>query len=189
MRKQLAPAALALLVLAGLAGCSPNGNGTAPSPSPTTAGPTTPGTPDPGAGTPSPDTETTAPAPSPSAAPLPSGPGEGNAELAIIVKSSTTGTAASYTLACRDGVPAAESVHPDAATACAALKNNPAILTPAPRAADQACTQQYGGPQEATVTGVVDGSAVEADFSRRDGCEIAAWDAAKDVLGPSGGAG
>ena len=63
------------------------------------------------------------------------------------------------------------------------------MLTPAPPPTDQACTQQYGGSQEATVTGVVDGRSVEASFSKRDGCEIAAWDAAKDVLGSDGGAG
>lgn len=191
MRKQLAHAALVLLAVAGLAGCTPDGTPPAPSPTGTATTPSPTGTaPDsPSPDTPSPDTETTAPAPSPSAVPLPSGPGEGNAELAIIVRPSPTGPAASYTLACQDGVPAAESEHPDAAAACTALKNNPAILSPAPQATDQACTQQYGGAQEATVTGVVDGRPVEASFNKRDGCEIAAWEAAKDVLGSSGGAG
>ena len=37
-------------------------------------------------------------------------------------------------------------------------------------------------------SGVVDGRSVEASFSLRDGCEIAAWNAAKDVLGTSAGA-
>lgn len=189
MRKQLAHTTLVLLAVAGLAACTPEGP--APSPSPTAATTTAPGPTGtaPATGTPSPDTETTAPAPSPSAAPLPSGPGEGNAELAIIIKATGTGPTASYTLACQNGAPAAESEHPDAAAACTALKTNPAILSPAPRPTDQACTQQYGGPHEATVTGVVDGRAVEASFSKRDGCEIAAWDAAKDVLGSNGGAG
>ena len=40
----------------------------------------------------------------------------------------------------------------------------------------------------ATVTGVVDGHQVQATFTLKDGCEIAAWNAAKDVLGSSGGA-
>ena len=64
----------------------------------------------------------------------------------------------------------------------------PAILSPAPPAKNQTCTQQYGGPQVATVTGVVDGRAVQVNFSLTNGCEIAAWKAAKDVLGSSGGA-
>jgi hypothetical protein len=180
MRKQLSHAALVLMAVAGLAACAP---GTTPSP--TASAP--PGTASPTA-TPSPDTETTTPAPSPSAAPVTSGPGLGNAELAIMVKPSETGTPANFTLVCVDGVPAAESQHPNAAAGCAALKNDAALLSPGPRPTDQPCTQQYGGPQQATVTGVVDGHAVEVTFNLRDGCEIAAWNAAKDVLGSTGGA-
>jgi hypothetical protein len=182
MFKQLSRAALVLMAVAGLAACNP---GTTPSPSPsapTTASPSAP------PGTLSPDAETTAPAPSPSAAPLTAGPGQGNAELAIMVKPSESGTPANFTLVCQNGVPAAESQHPNAGAACTALKGNAAILSPAPRAADQICTQQYGGPQQATVSGVVDGKPVEAAFSLRDGCDIAAWNAAKDVLGSNAGA-
>ena len=84
---------------------------------------------------PSPDTETTVPAPSPTALPAPTaGPGAGNAELAIMVKPSSTDPAVNYTLVCRDGVPAAESKHPTADAACAALKNNAALLSPAAKA-------------------------------------------------------
>lgn len=191
MRKKLGHAALVLMAAAGLAACTPGG-GTTPSPSPSsTSGspaPTSTGSSASSSATTSPDTETTAPAPSPSAVPVTSGPGQGNAELAIMVKPSETGAAANFTLVCQNGAPAAESQHPNAAAACTALKNNAALLGPAPRAKDQACTQQYGGPQQATVTGVVDGTPVEASFSLRDGCEIAAWDAAKDVLGSTGGA-
>ena len=105
-----------------------------------------------------------------------------------MVKPSETGTPTNFTLVCQNGVPAAESQHPNAAAACIAIKNNPAILSPVPAGKNQACTQQYGGPQVATVTGVVDGRQVQATFSLKDGCEIAAWNAAKDVLGSSGGA-
>jgi hypothetical protein len=37
------------------------------------------------------------------------------------------------------------------------------------------CTQIYGGPQEALVTGTVRGDRVWVRFSRRDGCEIDRW--------------
>lgn len=182
MRKHLSHAALVLMVAAGLAACSPGGG-----PAPTATAPT--GTASPSAtSTPSPDAETKTPAPSPSAAPVTSGPGQGNAELAIMVKPSETGTPENFTLVCVDGVPSAESQHPDAAAGCLALKTNAAILSPAPRPTDRACTMQYGGPQLATVTGVVDGQPVEASFSLRDGCEIATWNAAKAVLGTTGGA-
>lgn len=184
MYKQLSRAVLVLMAVTGLAACNPGGGGTSPTPSPTSAAPTSAG-PNPSL---SPDAETTAPAPSPSAAPLTAGPGQGNAELAITVKPSETDAPASFTLVCQSGVPAAESQHPNAANACTALKNNAAILNPAPRPTNMACTQQYGGPQQATVTGVVDGTPIEASFTLRDGCEIAAWNAVKDVLGANAGA-
>ncbi|MGZ4660154.1 MAG: serine protease inhibitor, partial [Arthrobacter sp.] len=63
-----------------------------------------------------------------------------------------------------------------------------AIVAPAAPGSDRACTQQYGGPQKATVTGSVDGVAVDSSFARTNGCEISAWDAAKNVLGAAGGA-
>lgn len=174
--------ALVLVSVAGLAACSPGGGGPSPSSSATssTASPSA---------TPSPDTETTVPAPSPppASAPATSGPGKGDAELAIMVKPSESEAALNYTLVCKGGVPTAESSHPSAAAACTALKDNPAALSPAPRSTDQACTQQYGGPQEATVTGIVDGSPVDSSFARRDGCEIGLWNAAKDILGSAGG--
>ena len=140
------------------------------------------------AGTPSADAESTVPAPSPEPSTLPPGPGQGNAELAISFTPAEGEPTINYTLVCIAGAPAAESQHPAAESACAALTENPALLTPATKNTALACTEQYGGPQEATVTGVVDGVAVEADFARTNGCEISAWDAAKDVLGAAGGA-
>jgi hypothetical protein len=189
MRKTLIPTLLAVITAAGLAACAPGG-GPAPSTSPTgtTSASASPSASSPGSGTPSADTETTATAPSPSAAAPTAGPGQGNAELAIMVTSAEGGKATNYTLVCQNGVPAAESQHPTAAAGCAALKANAALLSPAPRPTDKVCTQQYGGPEEATVTGSVDGKAVEAKFSLRDGCEIAQWKAAKDILGSTGGA-
>ncbi|MCX6497629.1 MAG: SSI family serine proteinase inhibitor [Arthrobacter sp.] len=185
MRKTLIPALLVLLAAAGLSACSPGDSGQGATTGPGQGSSSSSG---PAAGTPSADAETTAPAPSPSVAAPTAGPGQGDAELAIMVKPSTSGQAANYTLVCQKGVPAAESQHPTAAAACTALKANAALLSPAPAPKDKVCTQQYGGPAEATVTGSVDGTAVEAKFSLRDGCEIAQWQAAKDVLGSTGGA-
>ncbi|MET4095431.1 SSI family serine proteinase inhibitor [Arthrobacter sp. UYCu712] len=184
MFKHMSRAALVLLAAAGLAACTPGGG---PGPSPSATAPAS-ASPSASPGTPSPDAETTSPAPSPSAVPLTPGPGQGNAELAIAVTPSEAAAPANFTLVCQDGVPAAESQHPGASTACTALKENAAILSPAPKAKDTNCTQQYGGPQKATVTGVVDGQPVQVNFSLIDGCEIAAWNAAKAVLGSTAGA-
>lgn len=190
MRLRTVRPLIAVLAVALLAACTgtPDGTGTSspgPTPSPTASSSASQGT----SGSPAPDTETTVPAPSPSAPPAPTaGPGAGNAELAIMVRPSPTETAVSYTLVCRDGLPAAESKHPKPEAACAALKNNGAVLSPAVKTKDMVCTEQYGGPQTATVTGIVDDTPVNATFARTNGCEIGAWDAAQDVLGASGGA-
>ena len=176
-----------------LPACTPNeGGGTpsgsaSPSPTASASSPAPPTTPAP-SGSPDPDAESSVPAPAPEPAAPSSGPGQGNAELAITLKPSAGEPEVYYTLVCLDGAPDAESKHPAADAACAALKGNAALLSPSPQPADQVCTEQYGGPQEATVTGVVDGVSVDAAFTRTNGCEISAWDAAKDVLGAAGGA-
>ena len=186
MRKLLIKV-LAVAVSAGLmSACSAGAGGGQPTSSAPSAAPSGTSTPP---AAPAPDTETTVPAPPPAAPPeLPAGPGAGNAELAIMVKPSGTDAAQNYTLVCQGGMPSAESRHPAAETACAALKDNPSILSPSTKNTAQACTEQYGGPQTATVTGVVDETPVEATFARTNGCEISAWNAAQAVLGTSGGA-
>jgi hypothetical protein len=46
-----------------------------------------------------------------------------------------------------------------------------------------ACTQIYGGPATARVTGTIRGRRVDARFSREDGCEIARWERNRALLG------
>ena len=55
-----------------------------------------------------------------------------------------------------------------------------------PTAADLACTEQFGGPQTAEVSGTLEGERVEGSFSRRDGCEMARWDKLAAVLEQAG---
>jgi hypothetical protein len=74
--------------------------------------------------------------------------------------------------------------HPRAAAACAAID---AAHTPfAPKPADVACTEIYGGPQTATIEGTWRGEPVRASYRRTDGCEITRWEALAAVLGPGG---
>jgi hypothetical protein len=47
---------------------------------------------------------------------------------------------------------------------------------------DVACTQIYGGPEEARIAGTVRGKAVDAMLSRNNGCEIDRWDRLASVL-------
>lgn len=178
-------AAVPAIAAAFLVSCSPTPEGGSPSgPAPTSPSSTASGTPEP-----SPDTETTVPAPAPDPSqPPPAGPGQGNAELAITIIPGEGQPEVSYTLVCEAGIPAAESSHPAPEAACADLKENAALLNDPAPGPTQVCTEQYGGPQQAVVTGVVDGVPVDAEFSRTNGCQISAWDAAKDVLGATGGA-
>ena len=52
----------------------------------------------------------------------------------------------------------------------------------APVEADRVCTQVYGGPETATVTGTWDGEPVDAEFNRTNGCEITRWSTALPIL-------
>ena len=52
----------------------------------------------------------------------------------------------------------------------------------APTAGDKACTQIYGGPQTASITGTLRGEHVDARFKRTDGCEIARWEHVQPLL-------
>jgi hypothetical protein len=62
---------------------------------------------------------------------------------------------------------------PKRAEACAKLARMTRPFAPVPK--NTACTDLYGGPQQALVTGRLRGYSVRAGFSRTNGCEIARW--------------
>ncbi|MFE7764267.1 SSI family serine proteinase inhibitor [Streptomyces sp. NPDC057438] len=74
--------------------------------------------------------------------------------------------------------------HPDAGEACGRLDRRTVWGTDpfAPVGSGTMCTMQYGGPATAHVTGTWAGRRVDATFDRRNGCEIARWDALVPVL-------
>ena len=55
-----------------------------------------------------------------------------------------------------------------------------------PVSPDKVCTQVYGGPQVAIVSGRVSGHTVWARLSRADGCQISRWSRVPSLL-PAGG--
>ena len=87
---------------------------------------------------------------------------EGDSQEATLTCEPTTGT------------------HPNPEAACQALLADPAALEPVPP--DSACTMIFGGPEQATVVGVVNGEQVDAEFSRSNGCELDRWDRMATVL-------
>ena len=98
---------------------------------------------------------------------------EGDAAPATVLEISVTpgGEAPTkiWTLRCPDG-----GTLPDAAQACEQLEKLDDPFAPVPR--NTACTQVYGGPQEADVSGTFRGRPVQAHFDRGNGCEIERWD-------------
>jgi hypothetical protein len=105
------------------------------------------------------------------------GPGGATSLTISVAENGKRSQAVTYTLRCR---PAA-GTHPNPAAACAALDSLKAPFAKPLRS--MICTQIWGGPERAWVSGRYRGAAVSASFSRQNGCEIARWDAMKPVLG------
>ncbi|MBM3681500.1 MAG: hypothetical protein FJW81_09340, partial [Actinobacteria bacterium] len=91
-------------------------------------------------------------------------------EIALWPAGEGQGTAVVATLTCD---PAGGDL-PDPAAACAALAAEADALEPV--GPDIACTEIYGGPEEARITGTLDGVEVAVRLSRVDGCEIDRWE-------------
>jgi hypothetical protein len=51
--------------------------------------------------------------------------------------------------------------------------------------ADQVCTEIYGGPDVAEITGEIDGQTIDATITREDGCAIDDWDSLAGLLPPA----
>lgn len=64
---------------------------------------------------------------------------------------------------------------PQRAVVCAKLARVRRPFAPVPP--NVACSQIYGGPQIAVVTGTFRGHRMRARFNRKNGCEIARWNA------------
>ncbi|MER5885922.1 SSI family serine proteinase inhibitor [Streptomyces sp. NPDC001941] len=102
-----------------------------------------------------------------------------------VADSRTPGGDGTWTLTC--GTPV-EGSHPAARGACDRLEQLAAEGRDpfAPVPPQQLCTQQYGGPATARVTGTWQGRSVDARFSRTDGCEIGRWNNLAPLLPRTG---
>ncbi len=139
-----------------------------------------------------PPTPTSAPAPTPTeslmesspASPEPA-PGDGT-RLTISLQESSGVEPVEYLLECVDGRPGPASTLPNAGAACAVVAGLGVKFFTAVPDRNLMCTEIYGGPQTAQITGTVDGTPVRARFARTNGCEISRWDAVKEILGTGG---
>jgi hypothetical protein len=110
------------------------------------------------------------------------GAAAGDTSLKATVWAKGEGTArAVRTLRCD---PPGGSVPRPAAACRAVLAAGRAAFRPVPP--DTACTEIYGGPAVAVVTGRLDGRRVWARFTRENGCQIARWQRLVGLLGPAG---
>lgn len=114
------------------------------------------------------------------AGPSPSPPGASSGtRLSVVVHPGPGRPPSTWTLTCDPP----GGTHPAPAAACAAL----AAAAPDPFAevpADVLCSQIYGGPQTATVTGTYRGRPVQTRFSRTDGCQTERWDRLAPLFSP-----
>jgi len=93
----------------------------------------------------------------------------GDTDLTIVINDGS-GSTKTWRLTCNP----AGGTHPDPPAACQALEaNGAAALPPVPN--DKACTQIYGGPQTAKISGTWKGQSVMSTFARNDGCQINRW--------------
>lgn len=110
------------------------------------------------------------------------GSGDGATELTVVVQTGPGQGERTFSLTCD---PPGED-HPDPEAACRTLDQLKSPFAPVPK--NVACTEIYGGPQTARVTGTFRGEPVAAEFNRTNGCEIARWDAHAALLVERGGA-
>ena len=114
--------------------------------------------------------------PSEQATPTPSG----DTDLTIVINDGSSSTV-TWRLTCNPP----GGTHPDPKAACRALEANGAVaLPPVPK--DKACTQIYGGPETASITGTWQGQPVMSRLARNDGCQISRWKLLEGLLPPGG---
>ncbi|MEW1724440.1 SSI family serine proteinase inhibitor [Streptomyces sp. NPDC093109] len=109
---------------------------------------------------------------------------EGDVFTVTVADSGVPGADGTFRLSCRP----AGGTHPKAQAACdrlAELGSGAASgardpFAPVPR--DTMCTMLHGGPATARISGTWRGRAVDASFSKKNGCEISRWRTLEPVL-------
>jgi hypothetical protein len=109
--------------------------------------------------------------------------GPNDVDLTIRLTEAPGALERTFRLVASGGAVSTASTLPDPAAALAAVQQHgEGLFFPKP-APGRICTQQYGGPQTAVVSGWFAGREVHSRFSRTDGCEIARWRAVAPLLG------
>ncbi|HWH33672.1 MAG TPA: hypothetical protein VNU01_13460 [Egibacteraceae bacterium] len=117
-------------------------------------------------------------------------PGEMPAQTAVDVTVDNGDGQASFRLVCDDAPRfEGEAGERDAAAACDALlqAKDRLVTLSDPDREPEMCTEQYGGPETAAITGTVEGEQVDVAIDRTNGCGIGDWERLQPLLGePTG---
>jgi hypothetical protein len=112
--------------------------------------------------------------------------GSVNGSLALRIDREDSGDTATLSCAGLEASGSSWLADPAAAqAACQVITGNPdakARLVNGP-AMGIMCSQIYGGPEKATVTGMIDGKTVNTSFHRADGCGVTDWTLLQPLLG------
>jgi uncharacterized protein YceK len=104
----------------------------------------------------------------------PSGGSAPSTDLTVSVDADGDGPGAAKTLQVRCDQPGGDAACPAAkALSARALE---------PVSTKRVCTDIFGGPQTAEISGTLKGDAVKARYTRSNGCEIERWKAAAPLL-------
>lgn len=108
----------------------------------------------------------------------PPGSPDGDGGSPIPAKLTVTWRAKPSAKQLRRSISCPDTSGPDAG-ACAALAGDHHLLE---LPAHRACTELYGGPEQAHITGTLDGAKVDETLTRTDGCQIARYTDAAALL-------
>ncbi|MCS3493438.1 hypothetical protein M2368_002450 [Arthrobacter sp. JUb119] len=103
-------------------------------------------------------------------------------QLEITIRDDGSEISQQYSLECTGEQAAESSTLPNASKACLQLELEPGAIA-GEVDPQEICTEIYGGPQRAEISGTLHGETVNTSFSRHNGCAIDRWDAASFLLG------
>jgi hypothetical protein len=87
------------------------------------------------------------------------------------------------TLDCDGSATATGFLSGQADTACALVHQGAVQHVTSEQHDNRACSQIYGGPQRAAISGTIDGEPVRLTVTRTDGCGTADWETLEPLLG------
>jgi len=116
-----------------------------------------------------------------------SGSGSSDASTKLTITTRTGGESvlvpSEATLACDGTARATGFLAKAAGPACAAVRNGVVAKVQHAQASGELCSQIYGGPQTAHLTGTANGKQVNLRVDRTDGCGVENWNLLEPLLG------